>query len=212
MRKFLFHLFIYIKRILKNIIFQAVSLAVLLVGMGITYAAWQTINSSEWAAGQPVTQTLVQKIINNLNDLNTRLSVVNPSGTTLSGSSLCIGSNCKTSWPAETTGGTVTGPLRWSGLQGATTYANAWVSCLALAPTWAWRVPSENEVEIWRHINVGLFSGNKYYWTSSEFGQWSGNDILVFNPSTGVWAYGSDNTATFDGGSIPMELRCVSNV
>lgn len=157
--------------------------------MGVTYAAWTALTASQWASGQPVNQTLVQGIINNINDLNTRLTAIE----------------------SKTTGGTVTGPLRWSGLQWSTTYANAWTTCLAMTPAWTWRVPSENEMEIGRHMNAGLFSGNKYYWSSSEFGQWSWNDILVFNPSTWVWAYGSDNTSTFDGWSIPMELRCVSD-
>lgn len=35
------------KKIMKNIIFQAVSLMILLVGMGVTYAAWTTINPSQ---------------------------------------------------------------------------------------------------------------------------------------------------------------------
>lgn len=50
-------------------------------------------------------QTLVQGIINNLNDLQARLTAVNPSGTTLSGSSVCIGVTCKSDWSSVGGGG-----------------------------------------------------------------------------------------------------------
>ncbi|MDD2694169.1 MAG: hypothetical protein PHY14_04555 [Candidatus Gracilibacteria bacterium] len=115
----------YTKKLFRNAIFQILSLIVALGSIGITYAAWQTINSSEGAAGQPVTQTLIQKIINNLNDLNTKLQAINPSGTTLSGSSICIGADCKTVWPSSTPAGTIIAGCSDTPLMGAACWGGA---------------------------------------------------------------------------------------
>ncbi|MDD3793624.1 MAG: hypothetical protein PHI37_02345 [Candidatus Gracilibacteria bacterium] len=62
------------KNIFKNILVQFLSFLFLLSGLGIGYAAWTTLTSNQGATGQPVNQTLMQGIINNLNDLNTRVA------------------------------------------------------------------------------------------------------------------------------------------
>lgn len=62
------------KKTMKNIVFQVFSLIIALVGMGITYAAWTTLTSGQWASGQVITAALMQGVINNVNDLNTRVS------------------------------------------------------------------------------------------------------------------------------------------
>lgn len=45
-----------------------------LIGLGIAFGAWTTLTTSQWATGQPVSQSLMQGVINNLNDLNTRVN------------------------------------------------------------------------------------------------------------------------------------------
>ncbi|MDD3793623.1 MAG: hypothetical protein PHI37_02340 [Candidatus Gracilibacteria bacterium] len=67
------------KNIFKNILVQFLSFLFLLSGLGIGYAAWTTLTSNQGATGQPVNQTLMQGIINNLNDLNTRVATLGTS-------------------------------------------------------------------------------------------------------------------------------------
>ena len=183
----------YTKKLFRNAIFQILSLIVALGSIGITYAAWQTINSSEWAAGQPVTQTLVQKIINNLNDLDTRVNAIE----------------------SNTTGGTVTWPLRWSSEYANKTYTQAWSACLALTPTGNWRVPSVNEIELGKRIDSTLFSGVKAYWSSS-LGTYYGDPYSYYmgwHPNENYWYHcnGASTATTCSNSGRPSVVRCVSD-
>lgn len=66
-------------RAIKSVFFQVSIFFAIVIFLGAGYAAWLSIDSSEWEAGQPVTQTLVQKIINNLNDLNGKVATLSSS-------------------------------------------------------------------------------------------------------------------------------------
>jgi hypothetical protein len=63
--------------------------------------------------------------------------------------------------------GIVTGPLIWSAEYNTDTQINAWDVCISLAPSWQWRVPSPWDIEMWRRQNSTLFTGSKFYWSSS---------------------------------------------
>ena len=86
-----------------------------------------------------MTQTLIQGIINNMNYLSGVLAGVDTRLDTLES--------------GQTTGGTVTGPLRWSSEYSGKNYEQAWTTCTGLSPVGSWRIPSENEIEIGRHLN-----------------------------------------------------------
>lgn len=94
----------FLVRFIKWTFFQMFVFFTTIILLWVGYAAWTTINPSQWADGQPVTQTLMQGMINNLNDLNTRLQAINPSGTALSASTVQInsvvvgGTACSPDW------------------------------------------------------------------------------------------------------------------
>ena len=100
-----------------------------------------------------MTQTLIQGIINNMNYLSGVLAGVDTRLDTLES--------------GQTTGGTVTGPLRWSSEYTNKTYDQAWTTCLGLSPAGSWRLPIADEVETGRHINTSLFATSGKYWSSS---------------------------------------------
>lgn len=66
--------YIFLKKLFKTFLFQTFALVFTIITLGITYAAWTTLTASQWASGQPVNQTLVQGIINNINDLDARIN------------------------------------------------------------------------------------------------------------------------------------------
>ncbi len=121
--------------------------------------------------------------------------------------SLCIGNDCKSAWP---TGGS-TG-LQWSGEYWAMTHDNAWSTCLSIAPAGTWRVPSPSDIEIGRRQNGQLFTGNKFYWSSSPYDT---NFFWSWFAASSVWDYCIVGYSVCswggDGYSTPMALRCVSN-
>ena len=191
-------------RVIRWTAVQVISFVLAVLILGIWYAAvtWTNIPSGSWAAGQPVTQTLIQGIINNMNYLSGVLAGVDTRLDTLES--------------GQTTGGTVTGPLRWSSEYSGQNYEQAWSTCAGLSPSWSWRIPSENEIEISRHLNTSLFMGNKLYWSSGPSGDTT-NVFLAWSSSDAIWGdCGKSSTSACWGGSLDnsahiMTFRCVSN-
>lgn len=64
----------YSRALIKNIALQIVSLLVLLSLVSIGYAAYMSLTVGEVATWQPVTQSLMTKIKDNLDDLNSRVN------------------------------------------------------------------------------------------------------------------------------------------
>lgn len=66
----------------KKSIYSALVFFGMLLVLSVAYAAYQTINSSEYASGQPLTQSLFGKVVSNLADLNTRVTTIETSAKT----------------------------------------------------------------------------------------------------------------------------------
>ncbi|MDD2891794.1 MAG: hypothetical protein PHQ95_02410 [Candidatus Gracilibacteria bacterium] len=64
----------------KKSIYSALVFFGTLMMLSIGYAAFLTINSSEYIGGTPLTSTLFGKVVDNLSDLNTRLSNAETNG------------------------------------------------------------------------------------------------------------------------------------
>ncbi|MDD2693364.1 MAG: hypothetical protein PHY14_00350 [Candidatus Gracilibacteria bacterium] len=97
-------------RVIRWTAVQVISfvLAVLILGIGYAAVTWTNISSGSGAAGQPVTQTLIQGIINNMNDLNNRLTGINPSGTAINVSKIQISTLYQKTQTVGLNGGSVT--------------------------------------------------------------------------------------------------------
>lgn len=65
-----------LREIARNIILQWVSFVVLLVTLGVIYAAYVTINPSHIESGKKVTSALMTQIKANLDDLNARVNTL----------------------------------------------------------------------------------------------------------------------------------------
>lgn len=59
---------------LKNSALSALVFFGTLIVLSVAYAAYQVINSSEYAPGAPMTSSLMGKIAGNIDNLNTRLT------------------------------------------------------------------------------------------------------------------------------------------
>lgn len=70
-------------RFMKWTLFQMISFVFAILLLWVGYAAWTTLSPSQWASGQPVNQTLVQGIINNINDLDSRIMKKTPRWVTM---------------------------------------------------------------------------------------------------------------------------------
>lgn len=70
----------YIRTLIKNIVLQGISFIVLAWLVSVAYATYTTIAPSSIATGQPVSVALMQQIKDNLDDLNTRVSVLVSAG------------------------------------------------------------------------------------------------------------------------------------
>ena len=63
-----------LRRLMANIALQIVSLVILMGLISVAYAAYTTITPASIATGQPVSQSLMQQIKDNLDDLNDRIN------------------------------------------------------------------------------------------------------------------------------------------
>ena len=148
-------------------------------------------------------------------DENNNNYYVNPDGTT-NLNQLCLNGVCKTVWPASTSGGIVTGTLRWSSEYGAMTLADAWSTCSSLTPSGSWRIPSADEIELSRRANAALFQWDKWFWSTSPGDSGGYKETLAWNSVEDDW-WGCQSIGTACNwlnhvtGS-PMAFRCVSDV
>ena len=93
------------------------------------------------------------------------------------------------------------------------TYDQAWSTCLFLAPAGQWRIPSTTEIELGRRMNAALFTGFKWFRSSSssqDWGFWSYSPAMYDGWVSCNSAFTGCNDA-WNGYYFPAALRCVSN-
>ena len=174
-------------RVIRWTAVQIVSFVLAVLILGIWYAAvtWTNIPSGSWAAGQPVTQTLMQGIIDNINDLNSRVATLN---STPAGAIMAFNlTTCPTGWvTADGTNGTP--DLRGEFIRG---------------------------LDSWRGVDVGrtlrswqrdIFSNHHhamYYHKWSEASSWISDEdwLLWIYIDTDKWYYTNNTTITWTGWS-----------
>jgi hypothetical protein len=69
-------MFSLLRRLMANMVLQIVSLMILMGLISVAYAAYTTITPASIATGQPVSQSLMQSIKANLDDLDARITAI----------------------------------------------------------------------------------------------------------------------------------------
>lgn len=87
---------------LKKSVYSALVFFGTLIVLSVAYAAYQTINSSEYTSGQPLTQSLFGKVVNNIADHETRIASLTTSAVP-SGAIMAFSlATCPTGWTEYT--------------------------------------------------------------------------------------------------------------
>jgi hypothetical protein len=139
----------FLRRLMANIALQILSLVILMGLISVAYAGYITLSPASIATGQPLSQSLMQQIKDNLDDLNTRVTTLE--------------ANAPLTPPPG--GGTTTG-LVWSEIIPPTQSQSTWVwwgwglttfygftsagattACANKTPIWRWSVPTSTQLQ-----------------------------------------------------------------
>ncbi len=108
-----------------------VALIIAIISIGVGYSAWTALTTNQWTAGQTISQSLMQGIIDNLNDLNTRVGNISSVPAGFIGSFNL--STCPTGWTAAN-GTNGTPDLRWEFVRGLD--SGRWIDSGRTLGTW----------------------------------------------------------------------------
>lgn len=178
-----------IHQLIRSILVQTIAFIIVIYGISMVYSAYTSLSAWQIATGQPVSNTLMQQIKDNLDDLNNRISWVTsiPSGAVIAFNLW----SCPAWWVAAN-GANGTRDLRWEFVRWLD--SGRWVDSGRVLGTsqtdafqWAWQKTRYNGTN--GQVTTSLNSGGQGWYIASGLNGANGEFMGTTNDyyNIGYW-------------------------